>query len=247
MTELLLPPAIQIVLLFLALALWRCYRIVSCSFVIAAVSSLYLLSVGPVADKIVSELEAWNSVLDMTMFHDQSKAEAIVVLGAGAYAYTPDYEMKPQPSATMLQRLRYSARIAKRTGLPILVSGGVVGGINEAIVMDRVLWEDFNVKTHWQEANSHTTIENGQLSGKMLKSLGLSRIILVTSAFHMPRASLVFQHEGFNVITAPTAYLSDFQRIGWRDWLPSLFNLEKSRAGMHEVMGMLWYRIRYSV
>lgn len=249
MKELLLPPIIQIVLLFLALAFWRRYRIVSYSFIIVAGSTLYLLSIQPVSDRMISKLEAQTSVLNATtmMFHHQLMAEAIVVLGGGAYAYAPDYDMKPQPSSRLLQRLRYAAHIAKQTELPILVSGGTIEGVNEAMVMDRVLWEDFGVKTRWQEGDSRTTMENGQCSRKILKSLGISRIILVTSASHMLRARLVFQHEGFDVITAPTAYLGRLKRRGWHDWLPSKDNLEKSYEGMYEVMGMLWYRIRYSV
>lgn len=247
MDRLLLPPVIQIVLLCLTLVLWKRYRAVSWALVVMSVSSLYLLSVRPVADKVMNVMETQNPVLDTTMFHHQTLPEAIVVLGGGVEGYAPDYEMAPQPSALLLQRLRYATHVAGKTRLPILVTGGSPKGINEATVMDRVLREDFGIKTDWQEKNSWTTRENGQYSREILEPLGIKRIILVTHALHMPRAKWVFQHEGFDVIAAPTAYLGSLQRYNWRDWLPSLQELQKSQWGLHEMMGLLWYRIRYDV
>ncbi len=247
MKTLLLPPGLQIVLLLLTLILWGRYRVTSWILVLIAVSSLYLLSIRPVADRLVGWLEVQQPTLDAQVFQQQTPPEAIVVLGSGVNGYTPDYDMLPQPSALLLQRLRYAARIAGQTGLPILVSGGAANGINEAAVMDRVLLEDFGVTTHWQEDQSVTTMDNGRLSQAILSPSNIRRIILVTHALHMPRAAKVFRHQGFEVVTAPTAYLRALQNHSWRDWLPTVLELRKSQLALHEMAGLLWYRIRYGV
>ena len=247
MKTLLLPPGLQIVLLMLALILWGRYRVASWTLVLIAVSSLYLLSVRPVADRLVGWLETQQPTLDTREFQKQTSPGAIVVLGSGINGYTPDYDMLPQPSALLLQRLRFAARIAGQTGLPILVSGGAANGINEAAVMDRVLQKDFGVTTRWQEDQSMTTMDNGRFSHAILSESGISHIILVTHALHMPRAARVFRHQGFRVVTAPTAYLRTLQRPNWRDWLPTVTELSKSQLALHEVAGLLWYRIRYGV
>ena len=151
--------------------------------------------------------------------------------------------MQPQPSALLLQRLRYAARIARQTGLPILVSGGAARGINEARVMDRVLLDDFGVSTRWQEDQSITTMDNARLSRAMLLSSNINRIILVTHALHMPRAIKVFQSMGFDVVAAPTAYLRSLRYSGWQDWLPTIQELRKSQLALYEFLGLLWYHV----
>ncbi|GAA4650789.1 YdcF family protein [Kistimonas scapharcae] len=247
MKTLLLPPGLQIVLLILALILWGRYRMLSWTFVLIAVGSLYLLSVRPVADRLVGWLEMQQPTLDTRVFQQQASPEAIVVLGSGINGYTPDYDMLPQPSALLFQRLRYAARIADQTGLPILVSGGAANGINESAVMSRVLLEDFGVTTRWQENQSMTTMDNGRLSKAVLSQSNISNIILVTHALHMPRAAKVFRHQGFKVVTAPTAYLRTVQKYDWRDCLPMAAELRKSQLALHEMAGLLWYRIRYEI
>ena len=243
MQTLLLPPGFQIVLLVLALALCRRYQTLSWALVLLAVSSLYLLSVRPVADKLAGWLEAQQPALDVRVFQQPAPPEAIVVLGSGINGYAPDYDMQPQPSALLLQRLRYAARIARQTGLPILVSGGAARGINEARVMDRVLLDDFGVSTRWQEDQSITTMDNARLSRAMLLSSNINRIILVTHALHMPRAIKVFQSLGFDVVAAPTAYLRSLRYSGWQDWLPTIQELRKSQLALYEFLGLLWYHV----
>lgn len=247
MKTLLLPPGLQIVLLVMASIFLGRYRVASWVLVLIAVSTLYFLSIRPVADKLVGWLEVQQPTLDTNLFQQQTPPEAIVVLGSGIHGYTPDYDMLPQPSALLLQRLRYAARIAGQTGLPILVSGGAANGINEAAVMDRVLLEDFGVTTHWQEDQSMTTMDNGRLSKAILSQSNISRIILVTHALHMTRAAKVYRSQGFKVVTAPTAYLRTLQQHDWRHWLPMMEELRKSQLALHEMGGLLWYRIRYGI
>jgi uncharacterized SAM-binding protein YcdF (DUF218 family) len=95
------------------------------------------------------------------------------------------------------------------------------------------------------EGGSINTRENALITFQSLAPRGVRRIILVTSAMHMPRAAGAFRKAGFEVIAAP----ADF-RTGWGEpnaisrWLPSAHNLVESQAAMHEWLGVLVYRLR---
>jgi len=58
------------------------------------------------------------------------------------------------------------------------------------------------------EGKSRNTIENAEFSYKILDSLGLkkNKVVLITSAFHMPRAKETFEKAGFNVRPYPCAF-----------------------------------------
>ena len=76
---------------------------------------------------------------------------------------------------------------------------------------------------------------------------GQSRVLLVTSAFHMRRSQRLFERQGLQVLTFPV----DFQARGswagplWHDpsqWLPSAGALDDSSRALRELLGRLVYR-----
>ena len=69
------------------------------------------------------------------------------------------------------------------------------------------------------------------------------RLVLVTSAAHMPRAMRHFQAVGLDPIPAPTQHLAG-RATGRRlsDWLPSAGNLRKTESALHEYLGLLAWR-----
>ena len=91
-------------------------------------------------------------------------------------------------SAITLERVRYGARIARATDLPILVSGGAVRGAPpEALLMRNALVNEFAVPVRWMETRSRDTHENAVNSAEMLKADGVQRVILVGHSFDFPR------------------------------------------------------------
>lgn len=172
-----------------------------------------------------------------------SEAQAIVVLGGGRHRQTPEYggDTVSEPS---LARLRYAAKLYRETGLPILVTGGAPDGgkISEGEAMRDVLTKGFGAPVRWVEGASINTRENARLSAKLLKQDGVTRILLVTHAWHMQRAERAFATAGLAVLPAPTL----FQRRPFlpTDWLPSAEGLRDTRTALHEWIGILWYRLR---
>ena len=175
-------------------------------------------------------------------------AEAIVILGGGTYFHAPEYSGQDTISDATLVRLRYGAKLQRETGKPILVSGGKPLGnsVSEAQQMRRSLEQDFGVPVHWTEDASDNTFENARDSFRILQQAGIRRIYLVTHAWHMPRAAAVFRRAGFEVIEAPTAFTTRY-RTDLLTFLPSAGSLRDSRIFIHEIIGLLWYRLKSAI
>src|SRR5260370_7247985 len=58
------------------------------------------------------------------------------------------------------------------------------------------------------ETRSKNTAENGSFSRDLLASRGIHRALLVTSAYHMPRAVAAFRKAGLEVTPPPTHYMT---------------------------------------
>jgi uncharacterized SAM-binding protein YcdF (DUF218 family) len=162
-------------------------------------------------------------------------AQAIVVLGGGVRRNALEYGGDTLGRLT-LERVRYGAYVAKRTGLPILVTGGVVlGGQPEAVLMSRSLAEEFGVKVRWVEARSRDTHENARFSAEMLKKDAVKRVVLVAHTFDMPRASAEILSQGLEVVRAPTG-LSGTTIDSAIQWVPGLGALEGSHFALYELL-----------
>ena len=172
-------------------------------------------------------------------------AQAIVVLGGGKYHAPPEYGGTDTVNGASLVRLRYAAHLHRLTGKPILVSGGSPEGspISEAQALKATLENEFKIPVKWTEDASANTLENARASFNLLKSQGVSRIYLVTHAWHMPRSQRVFTEAGFSVVPAPTAYSTSFG-FTVLDCLPQAYALRLSSAFFHEILGIAWYRLK---
>jgi uncharacterized SAM-binding protein YcdF (DUF218 family) len=173
-------------------------------------------------------------------------AQAIVVLSGGRLAAAPEYGGLDQPNYWTLARLRYAAHLQRSSGLPLLVSGGRPEGWqdSEALLMARVLRDDFAVPVRWLEQGSDDTAANARLSAALLKPAGVSRIVLVTDAIHMPRARAAFARQGLQVVSAPTVFFSR-EALTPLDFVPQGEGLRRSYYALHEWLGLAWYRLKY--
>ncbi|MGK0220183.1 MAG: uncharacterized SAM-binding protein YcdF (DUF218 family) [Planctomycetota bacterium] len=171
------------------------------------------------------------------------EADAIVVLAAGLVPFAPSTQ-GPDLDELTLARVRYTARLARRTELPVLTSGGVLFWHTPpmASMMAKVLTREFRVKVRWHEKRSQTTAQNAAFSAPLLHAEGVERILLVTHAWHMPRAKRTFERMGFEVIPAPTAFRS-WPTKRWVSFMPSPRAMQETRWALHEALGRIWYRM----
>lgn len=244
---LLLPPGLMILLMlagyFLARRLPRTGKIM----LVTGFSLLVLASLPFVANFNLRLLEGDKALSAEGLA--QPSADAIVILCGGRNFQAPEYNGEDTLSRLPLVRARYGAFLHRQTKLPILVTGGNVyttTTTSEAELMRQTLVEDFNVPVHWMETNSRTTWENAVFSKPILEQANINRIYLVTTAMHMPRARMVFEAAGLNVIPAPTDFIGDGGDVPvFINFLPSSDALQNNYFFMHELLGILWYKLRY--
>lgn len=237
----LLPPLNLLLLAVLGLWFWHKRPVIARVLLTTSVTLLWLLSTPFFAEALLHELEGEPYVTDTK----RPLADAIVVLGGGSYFHAPEYGGDTISKET-LERLRFAAKLQRETGKPVLVTGGSPLGnsTSEAVQMKQVLEQEFNVPVRWTEEASNNTLENAYLSRKMLGQADISRVYLVTHAWHMPRAVLAFQAAGFQVVPAPTGYTTRFQ-TGLLDFFPNANALQDCRIFMHELIGSLWYQLKF--
>ena len=240
-----LPPGIFFLLLLLGLIVRKRFYRSGQVLMLAASIVLLFMSMPIITDPLVHLYETTPALDAATL--SQTPAKAIVVLGGGRYPDAPEYQ-GDTVSEPSLERIRYGAWLQRKTKLPILVTGGIVSGGNrpaEAELMKQVLAQDFLALVPWEEKESRTTYENAIYSKKMLEKEGITHIILVTHAMHMPRAIEAFEKAGFTVIPAPMGYNTASDSPTLLGLLPSVYSLLNMHDLMHELIGRLWYRLRY--
>ena len=168
-------------------------------------------------------------------------AEALIVLGGGIRRNAAEYGGDTLGRLT-LDRVRYGARVARLTNLPVLVTGGsVYGGETEAKLMRDALEREFGVPVRWSESRSRTTKENALFSAEILRGAGIRRVVIVAHSVDMPRVKAEFARNGIDVIPAPTGIPArDFG--GPLDYFPSMAGLNGSYYAIYEMaaLAVLW-------
>ncbi len=169
------------------------------------------------------------------------RVQAIVVLGGGVEQRAPEYGGPNLPPESMA-RLLYGMYLAQTTQLPLAYSGGVGwGGDNgqtsEAQVAAQALARLHGPKLRWQEGQSRDTRENARFTAQLLQREGITRVAIVTHAWHMPRSVRQFEAAGLDVTPAPMGYVqADMQAVLL--WLPSSSALRDSMWLLKEWLGL---------
>lgn len=177
------------------------------------------------------------------------QADAIVVLGGGLnLPLPPRTETELNGSG---DRIVYGVRLLLSNKAPILmVTGGNVfpqpGYLTEAeYTKYMILPWGVQEEQFLMETASRNTWENAVYSWRMLSPKKVTRVILVTSAFHMPRSVGSFKKAGFEVVPAPV----DFNGMMMNQptvlkWLPDSGALARTSMVIREYLGLWVYKLR---
>ncbi len=240
---LLLPPGGLLLLGILGLLLSRTRF--GKSLLALSLLALFALSLPVTADLLYLALEG-EPVISLERIA-QEQPQAIVVLGGGRDLNAPEYHgdtIKPRT----LARLRYAARLARETGLPVIPSGGSPGAVGEAeaVIARDLLENEFGVPVRDIERRSNTTWENARYTAALMKTLGIERIILVTDAGHMSRSLYAFHRNGITPLPAPMNFHSvvSHETSPLERYLPSAEALKESADAVHELIGAIWYGMK---
>jgi uncharacterized SAM-binding protein YcdF (DUF218 family) len=235
---LLLPPGIHVVLGVFSLVLWQRRARLARGVLVINLAALYALSTPVISHMLMAPLEP-PPITPAAL----AQVDAIVCLGGGTLfgaQQTPD---ERDVNATSAERVRYTARLARTTGKPVALSGGAAFGeaVSEGELMARVLRQDYGITPVWVETNAVDTADNASfLAQKMLPHY--RHIALVSSAWHLARAQIVFKRAGFAVTLAPTSYQNQ-RPFSPLELLPAPDGLSTSYWALHEYLGMLWYHV----
>ncbi|MFC0922337.1 YdcF family protein [Pasteurella multocida] len=184
------------------------------------------------------KLEDSLVIEDKLSLADYQQAQAIVLLGGGLRDSKELYD-KLTVSAIPLERVRYAAYLQKQTQLPLLITGSSPKGISEAQIMANELNTFFSVPTTWVESKARTTKENALFSREILEKEGIKRVIVVTNQWHMQRAKLLFEQQGFEVLPASVGHGISSQSYGLNVmyFIPQAGALNKNMLLLKEWLG----------
>lgn len=208
---------------------------------------LTLLTCTPFASWLIAGLE--NQVTSVKVA-ELPQAEAIVCLGGG---FVPSLV---EPAGFQLQsgadRLTTALTLAVEGKAPLLILGG--GGypheghvFSEADTVSSYIRSHFSLKTELLSMGvCKDTHDEAVKVAALTKQRGLNRLLLVTSANHMPRTMAAFRKVGINVIPVPCNYISSLNHLGEQRWLhlPSPRGLDVFGAWLHEIVGSWVYYFR---
>lgn len=207
---------------------------------------------GFVATYLVRSLE-WQNLPSNPL----PTADAIVVLGGGVKPQIP-----PRPWVDVADagdRVLYGAQLYREGKAPLVIlSGGRIewkgGGPAESADMAKIAAAlGVPASAILQDPTSLNTYENAVNVRKILQARGLRRILLVTSAMHMPRSLLIFSKQGIEAIAAPTDFLvteQDMRELSGSteaialNWIPDADRLQQVSRAIKEYVGIAIYRLR---
>ena len=206
---------------------------------------LIFCSVPIISNKLIFYLEKDYSLQSVK---DVTKADAIVVL-SGMISTIKTKEKLSYEFNGSIDRILSGIDLIKKDKASFLIltngkmpwSVGIPEGeylkdfsIKYGIPEDRILLTD-NVQNTDQEA----------ISVKKLLKTNEANIILVTSAFHMPRAKKVFEAANIKVIPFAVDFKTPIKKITIIDFIPSANSLKDTSHFFREMIGRLYYNLKY--
>jgi len=205
---------------------------------------LTIISCTPIASILLANLE---DQIPKVQLNQVPAADAILCLGGG---------VEPSLSEPLgfhlkmgADRLSTALTLAAAGRAPLLILGG--GGyphegrmFSEADAVRDYLAAHVPLKIQLHSIGVCSDTHDEALKvAALMKQRGLKRLLLVTSASHMPRVVATFSKAGVQVIPVPCNYLSSLNHLGDLQWLhwPSHHGFEIFACWMHEIIGHYVY------
>ncbi len=186
-------------------------------------------------------------------------AEVIVVLGGATESHAPPRSGVEINGAG--DRVIHAVQLYRQGAAEkILLSGGNISWLSSRAstpaqeMKELMLFMGVPETALILQNQSQNTAEDARYSADILRSLGVDRVILVTSAQHMPRAIALFQAQGISAIPSPADFsITDAE---WHElWsanlpsqlinlLPNAGYLSMTTSSLKEYIGLLVYRLQ---
>lgn len=224
----------------MATRFWRAGR----KLAVASIALLAIVGLSPLGNALILPLEQRFPPWDA-----KGNAPTVIVVLGGSFDTVVSGARGEVALTDAAERMTIVAELARRyPAMRIVFSGGsgqlIFQGATEADLAQR-MFESFGIAKEriTLEGRSRDTSENARFSKELVVPKPGERWLLVTSAYHMPRAIGVFRREGFPV----EAYPVDWRTRGSADFARPFESvadgLKRSDTAMREWIGLLAYWI----
>ena len=211
---------------------------------------IFILSLPPVADLLVSPLESRyqplypSARLQLALAAAAAPRPRWVVVLAGGHVPDERVPATDQIGDSALSRLVEGIRLHRELpGSKLLLSGGLGGKVKHADVLGAVAITlgvaPADMELHREGRDTE------EEAASIAPKVGKEPFLLVTSASHLPRSAALFRRRGLQPIPAPAHHMGlDTPGVQLDDFFPSPGALQTVNAGMHEYIGMIWSKLR---
>jgi uncharacterized SAM-binding protein YcdF (DUF218 family) len=236
---------ITLMLVGIAVSAWRGAHRLASLFAVSALVIFWVSANPVVADRLMATLENQHPVDPSAL----PKADVAIVLGGAVYNPSPPRQEPELGEA--VDRVWYAARLYRSGHVTrIVVVGGNLpwwpGALSEAALIQKLL-VDLGVPASSIQigGTSRNTFENAVEAKALMQAQPFESALLITSAWHMPRALAIFKKAGFPIVPAPCDFRTNDELSGTLlDWVPNAQAFAMTSAALREWMGFYVYRWR---
>ncbi|HLM45232.1 MAG TPA: YdcF family protein [Myxococcaceae bacterium] len=206
---------------------------------------LYAFSTEPVANG----LQRWVEAGAVSTYRPGEAYDAVIVLGGMVDADATERSGLPEYTHPVERILRGFELVRDGRVPQVLISGGTLdtrpGALVEADILSRQLqlW-GIAPERIVVEGRSRNTRENAVESERLIREKGWRKLLLVTSAAHMPRALGTFEAVGLKPDTLGVDVRAHEFHPRLAGWQPRAANLSAGTDALRELFGRFVYRLR---
>lgn len=208
------------------------FRRAAAGAAVAAVAIAYLSSIPLVGDALLGPLERRYAPLTAL-----PSADTVVVLGS-SYSPRPGIAASAALDSAGLARIVSGIQWANRIGARLVVSGGASAPNQPSAHGYAALAAELGIQPE-RIVVLDDSLDTGDEAVAVAALLQSRPFVLVTSAYHMPRAVRLMERAGARPIPAPTdQQLADDGGLRWRHFVPTSAALRNSEGALHEYIGL---------
>jgi uncharacterized SAM-binding protein YcdF (DUF218 family) len=248
------PLAISLGILVLGVFLLWCSRKQRTGKVLVLVSLVLLttISIEGISGRLLRTLESQYPPINLSPHVSEpasgeslSRIKWIVILGSGEAAV--DHNMPYHWQISQHARVRLMEAIRLHRAIPdskLILTGGMgFGKVPEWTTLSRVAEEMGVARCDMVlEVEARNTKDHPLYVRNLVQS---DPFILVTSAFHMPRAMKMFEKQGLSPIPAPAGFWSPPDHLwSWVNFSPTATGVRLAELAFHEYLGLAWAWLR---
>ena len=210
-------------------------------FFLMAILMIYLFSIEPVSNFLLKPLERKH----LSTNESDLKADAIVVLAG-------DVRKRVFPRSHIEvggNRVLKAVRLFKQGAAPIMVMTGGSGDIFDQSFKEAMWMKELAVELGVPkeriliETESRNTKENVFYTKQILDKIKAKRIILVTSALHVPRSYALAKKIGIDAVPVASDFSVTDEKYDPFSFIPTAQNLSRSSIAIKEYVGLLVYAL----